>query len=60
MGTKKLRARQQFVAEIDGATVVVLPGARFPVASAIVKQYPGMFEEQTEEAAAAPGQKRQR
>ena len=60
MASKKLAARQQFVAEIDGATVVVLQGARFPVASAIVKQHPGMFEEQTEEAAAAPGQKRQR
>ena len=60
MASKKLAARQQFVAEVDGATVVVLQGARFPVASAIVKQFPGMFEEQTEQATAAPGQKRQR
>ena len=47
MASKKLAARQQFVAEVDGATVVVLQGARFPVASAIVKQYPEMFEEPT-------------
>ena len=60
MGTKKLRARQQFVAEIDGATVVVLPDARFPVASAIVKQHPGMFEEQTEGFTATPRQTRSR
>ena len=55
MGTKKLRARQQFVAEIDGATVVVLQGARFPVASAIVKRYSEMFEEPIEQPAAAAG-----
>ena len=54
MASKKLAARQQFVTEVDGATVVVLQGARFPVASAIVKQYPEMFEEPTEQAAAAP------
>jgi hypothetical protein len=45
------------VAEIDGATVVVLQGARFQVASAIVKQYPGMFEEPVEQATAAPGER---
>jgi hypothetical protein len=44
MAAEKLTARQQFVAEIDGATVVVIQGARFPVASVIVKQYPEMFE----------------
>jgi hypothetical protein len=60
MASKKLAARQQFVAEVDGATVVVLQGARFPVASAIVKQYPGMFEEPVEQATAAPRQKRSR
>jgi hypothetical protein len=32
---KKLTARQQFGAEIDGRTVVVLQGARFPAASDI-------------------------
>ena len=58
MASKKLTARQQFVAEVDGATVVVLQGALFPVASAIVRQYPEMFEEPTGQAAAAP--KRQR
>ena len=57
MASKKLAARQQFVAEIDGATVVVLQGARFPVASAIIRQYAEMFEEPTGQAAAA---KRQR
>jgi hypothetical protein len=60
MGTKKLAARQQFVAEVDGATVVVLQGARFPVASAIVKQYPGMFEEPIEGFTATPRQTRSR
>lgn len=59
MASKKLAARRQFVAQVDGATVVVLQGARFPVASAIVKLYPEMFEEPIEQAAAAPG-KRQR
>jgi hypothetical protein len=44
MGTKKLRARQQFVAEIDGATVVVLQGARFPVPSAVVKAHRVYFD----------------
>ena len=58
MASKKLAARQQSVAEVDGATVVVLQGARFPVASAIVKQFPEMFEEPTEQATAAT--KRQR
>ena len=49
MASKKLAARQQFVAEVDGSTVVVLQGARFPVASAIVKRYPEMFEEPKKE-----------
>jgi hypothetical protein len=57
MTTTKLAARQQFVAEVDGATVVVLQRARFPVASAIVKQYPEMFEEPIEQAAAAPNER---
>jgi hypothetical protein len=57
MASRKLAARQQFVTEVDGATVVVLQGARFPVASTVVKQYPEMFEEPAEQAAAA---KRQR
>ena len=35
MASKKLAARQQFVAEIDGATVVVLQGARFRVAGRV-------------------------
>jgi hypothetical protein len=57
MGTEKLRARQQF-AEVDGATVVVLPGARFPVASAIVKRYAEMFEEPIEQATGTPKRNR--
>jgi len=36
MAAKTLTARQQFVAEIDGATVVVLPGAPFPIAHVVV------------------------
>jgi hypothetical protein len=60
MTSKKLTARQQFVAEVDGATVVVLQGARFPTVSAVVKRYPEMFEEPIEQATAAPGEKRSR
>jgi hypothetical protein len=44
MVAKKLVARQQFVAEIDGKTVVVLQGARFPVASEIVRRYAAFFD----------------
>ena len=56
MGTvKKLASRHQFVAEIDGRTVVVLAGARFPVASEIVKQHPDFFEVPAEQPTAAPG-----
>jgi hypothetical protein len=53
MASRKLAARQQFVAEVDGATVVVLQGARFPVASAVVKRHAEMFEEPTDIATAA-------
>jgi hypothetical protein len=60
MAGKKLAARTQFVAVLDGRTVVVLPGARFPVASEIVRAHPEMFEEPVETATAAPGEKRQR
>jgi hypothetical protein len=59
-GVKKLAARQQFVAVLDGATVVVLQGARFPVASEVVKRYREMFEAPVEQATAAPGEKRNR
>ncbi len=45
MAVKTLTARQQFVAEIDGRTVVVLSGARFPVASDVVKRYRQFFEQ---------------
>ncbi len=51
---KKLTARQQFVAEIDGRTVVVLAGARFPVASDVVKRYRQFFEPPVEQPAGRP------
>ena len=60
MAARKLTARQQFVAEVDGTTVVVLAGARFASTSAIVKAYPEMFEAPVEQATAAPGEKRKR
>jgi hypothetical protein len=50
MAAKTLMARTQFVAEIDGKTVVVLPGARFPVASAVVKDHRQHFESAVEAA----------
>jgi hypothetical protein len=50
MAAKTLTARTQFVAEIDGKTVVVLPGARFPVASAVVKDHRQYFEPAVEAA----------
>ena len=39
-----LVARAQFVAEIDGRTVVVLEGARYPADHPIVKGHPTLFE----------------
>ncbi len=54
VGVKKLTARQQFVAEIDGRIVVVLAGARFPVASDIVKRYRQFFEPPVEQPAGRP------
>jgi hypothetical protein len=47
---KTLTARQQFVAEVDGKTVVVLAGARFPVASEIVQRYRAFFDTPKEKA----------
>ncbi|MDQ5821084.1 MAG: hypothetical protein M3540_06570 [Actinomycetota bacterium] len=41
---KTVAARSQFVAEIDGRTVVVLEGARFPAGGAIVKGREDLFE----------------
>jgi hypothetical protein len=41
---RKLQARQQFEAEIDGATVIVLEGARFPSNDPIVKGREALFE----------------
>lgn len=55
-----LVARAQFVAEIDGKNVVVLPGARFPASSAVAKARPEMFEAAIEQTTAAPGEKRKR
>jgi hypothetical protein len=40
---KKLAAQRQFVAELDGKTVVVLQGARFPATHAVVEQHPEHF-----------------
>jgi hypothetical protein len=37
-------ARQQFVAEVDGRTVVVIAGARFPASDPIVRAHKGMFD----------------
>ena len=58
MASKKLAARQQFVAEIDGATVVVLQGARFRSPRRSSKQYPEMFDAVVGQATAAPKRKR--
>ena len=44
MAAKMLVARHQFVAEIDGRTVVVLQGARFPTTDPLVKAHPEHFE----------------
>lgn len=44
MTPRMLVARQQFVAELDGRTVVVLEGACFPAGHPIAKAHAGMFE----------------
>lgn len=44
MTAKILLARASFTAEIDGRTVVVLEGARFPANAPVVKAHPGRFE----------------
>jgi hypothetical protein len=41
---KTLVAQTQFVAEIDGKTVVVIEGARFRADHPVVKQRPDMFK----------------
>ena len=41
---KTLVAKRQFVAEIDGRNVVVIQGAQFPAASAVVSEHPEYFE----------------
>ena len=43
-GARIVVAKGQFVAEVDGRTVVVIAGARFAVASEIVRTHPEMFE----------------
>jgi hypothetical protein len=40
---KSLVARQQVVAEVDGKTVIVLEGARFPAGDPIVQANPEQF-----------------
>ncbi len=44
MRTTKLTARRQFVAEVDGATVVVLPGARFPADHPVIRAHRAYFD----------------
>ena len=41
---KKVTARSQFVAEVDGKVVVVIAGARFLPSDPVVKAHPKMFE----------------
>lgn len=45
-GKQQAVARQQFVGELDGKTVVVLAGARFPANHPLVKERATMFEPQ--------------
>jgi hypothetical protein len=52
---KTLTARQQFPAEIDGKVVIVLAGARFPIASEIVRRHPEMFEQPRAKTATGKG-----
>jgi hypothetical protein len=44
MTGRKLTARTQFVAVIDGRTVVVLPGGRFSATDPIVKAHREQFD----------------
>jgi hypothetical protein len=44
MRAKKLTARTQFVAVLNGATVVVLPGARFSADHPVAKAHREYFE----------------
>lgn len=41
---KQMVAQQQFPAELDGKTVVVLEGARFPANAAIVSAHKSKFK----------------
>ena len=43
-GARIVVAKGQFVAEVDGRTVVVIAGARFAVASEVVRTHPERFE----------------
>jgi len=43
MPTRTRTARVSFAAEVDGRTVVVLEGARFPATAAVVKTHGSMF-----------------
>jgi hypothetical protein len=57
---KHVIAREQFVAEIGGQTVVVLAGARFKASDPVAKANAEKFEREAvvEQATAAPGEKR--
>ena len=60
MTAKKLTARQQFVAEVDGATIVVHAGDLFGATHPAAKAHRELFEPEipVETATAAPGEKR--
>ena len=58
MAAKKLTARTQFVAVLNGATVVVLPGARFPADDPVVKAHRAYFDPPPSPQATARGQVR--
>jgi hypothetical protein len=57
---KTVIAREQFAAEIDGQTVIVLAGARFKATDPVVKANAEKFEREPpiEQATAAPGETR--
>jgi hypothetical protein len=44
MSAKTVVAKSMFPAEVKGATVVVIGGARFSATDPVVKAHPGMFE----------------
>lgn len=55
MTSKLVSAQQQFIADHDGKTVVVIEGARFPSTAPVVKANPTMFAPVARPKAARPG-----